>query len=51
MNYWYFIDFFFLPILYFSCDDRQVFKVAVTIIPRDDSSAMFVLNLIFEVTF
>jgi hypothetical protein len=54
INYRYFIDiyiYFFSPILYFSCDDWQDFEVAVTVFPRDDSSAIFVLNLIFEVIF
>jgi len=44
MNYRYFINFF---MLCFSYDDWQVFEVAVTVFLRDDSSAMFVLNLIF----
>jgi len=47
LNYRYFIDFFFL-LLYFSCDDQQVFEVAVIVFLRDNSSAMFVLNLIFD---
>jgi len=47
MNYRYFIDFFLL--LYFSCHDRQVFEVAVIVFLRDNSSAMFVLNLIFDI--
>jgi hypothetical protein len=49
-KYRYFIDFFFRSFI-FSCDDRQVFEMGVNCVFRDDSSAMFVLNLIYEIIF